>query len=466
MLQVVWYKRDLRVRDHAPLYHASQLGTVLPLYILEPFLFEQAELSKRHLQFICESLIDLETSLISIGLQLYVYIGKANDIFNHIHDVYGPFHLHSHMEHGTNLTYERDIKVKEWTKQKSISWSEYRTFGVNRARGFKYRLRDFHAWLNESVCPIPKKPKPFHDNHHIFKHSLVDIKHFDANGEAVTFFKGGESQGIKRAQAFFQTRYKKYQVYINKPSLSIHSSSLLSPYLAFGNLSIRMLHLSTQKHIKTIQDSFLKNQLEAFEKRLYWHCHFVQRIERHPELNEVAWDQTLEGIRVTNPAYLKAFKEGKTGFPIMDACMRALHTRGWINFKQRAMVASFASNVLLLDWRDVGHVLGSLFIDYEPGIHWSQIQMQAGLNPYQHVPMYDIIKQSHMHDQDATFIHEMIPELKHIKAPEVFTPWILSENPYIQPIVDLTQTFEQNKTLLYQKKKQKKQAHSLFGDDA
>ncbi len=82
--------------------------------------------------------------------------------------------------------------------------------------------------------------------------------------------------------------------------------------------------------------------------------------------------------------------------------------------------------------------------------------MQAGLNPYRHVPMYDVIKQSHMHDKEASFIYEMIPELKNIPVPDVFTPWILKHNPYIAPVIDLETQFEKSKKLLYERKKQKK----------
>ncbi len=466
MLQVIWYKRDLRIRDHAPLFFASQSGEVLPLFILEPFLFEQDVLTQRHLSFIMESLIDLKQNLNALGLPLYIYIGDAVDVFNLIKETYGPFVLHSHMEHGTSFTYKRDLAVKSLMTTLGITWHEYKTFGVNRAYGFKYRLRDFYGWLNEGVYPIPKSIQPFHDSNHILTHSIDDLASFKGRGTSVSFFKGGETEGIKRAKSFFNARFKKYQVYINKPALSIHSSSLLSPYLAFGNLSIRMLHLSTQKHLKTIQpQTFIHDQLKAFEKRLYWHCHFIQRVEKHPELDRDPWDKKLEGVRIKDASLLKAFQDGKTGFPIVDACMKALHQRGWINFKQRAMIASFGSNVLLLDWRDVGRVLAGLFIDYEPGIHWSQIQMQAGLNPYRHVPMYDIIKQSHMHDPHATFIHEMLPELSHMPAPDVFTPWQLTPNPYIPPIIDLEKNFERHKTLLYGLKKQKKQTHTLFDQE-
>ena len=465
MIHVVWYKRDLRVRDHAPLFHASQSGEVLPLYILEPFLYEQDVMTKRHLQFITESLNDLKYALNQLGLNLYVYIGHVTDAFNMIFDTYGSFVLHSHMEHGISLTYQRDMDVKTWMSRHNLIWHEYKVFGVNRAYGFKYRLRDFHAWLNEGIIQTPKNISPFQDLKKIFIHSIFDISKYPAKGDSISYFKGGESEAIKRAQAFFKSRFRKYQVYINKPSLSIHSSSLLSPYLAFGNISIRMLHLSTKKHLRSLKHQpFYLEQLKAFEKRLYWHCHFIQRVEKHPELDLIPWDKRLEGIRSKDPSLLHAFEEGKTGFPIVDACMRALHMRGWINFKQRAMIASFASNVLLLDWRDVGRVLAGLFIDYEPGIHWSQIQMQAGLNPYRHVPMYDIIKQSHMHDPKGSFIHEMIPELKHIQPPSLFTPWMLDKNPYVNPIIDLNEAFQNNKTRLYQLKRNKKNIPTLFDD--
>ncbi len=233
MTQVVWLKRDLRIRDHAPLFQASQLGTYYRSIFLEPFLFEKDVFSKRHLTFIVESLEDLKASFASIGLPLFVYIGDAKEIFQQIYDTYGTFCLHSHMEHGTNLTYERDLEIKEWTIHHQVTWTEYKMFGVNRAHGFKYRLRDFHGWLKEGILPIPKDPQPFIDHIKIFKDTLKELLELEVKGASISFLKGGESEGIKRAKAFFDQRYKKYQVYINKPALSIHSSSLLSPYLAF-----------------------------------------------------------------------------------------------------------------------------------------------------------------------------------------------------------------------------------------
>ena len=463
MIEVIWYKRDLRIRDHAPLVHASPSEHVLPIYILEPFLFEEDVFNQRHLQFIYESLLDLDQSLKKLGSKLYVYIGEASTIFKGIYDTYGAYTLHSHMEHGTNNTYLRDIKMRHLMTSLGLKWHEYKIFGVNRARGFSNRIRDFHTWLNEGILKTPISIQGFLDTMNLFTHTLNDIQHYPAKGFPVSWFKGGEIEGIKKAQTFFNTRYKKYQVYINKPSLSDLSSSLLSPYLAFGNLSIRMLHLSTKNHLKEIKDNtFLHEQLKAFEKRLYWHCHFIQRVERHPELNSIPWDRRLEGLHKKDDTLLQAFKEGMTGFPIIDACMIALKNRGWVNFKQRAMLASFACNTLLLDFRDVGFVLGSLFIDYEPGIHWSQMQMQAGLNPYRHIPMYDPLKQSQMHDKDATFIKAMIPCLKDVSVPEVFEPWKIDKNPYINPIIDIDKVYHEHKALLYERKSKTKKEHTLF----
>lgn len=460
--QVVWFKRDLRIYDHASLFHASQKGQVIPLYIVEPFLFEKEVLSKRHLNFIYESLVDLKHNLQKHQLDVYVYVGDALSCFDSLKQELGSFELHAHMEHGTEETYQRDMNVHAWCKKHGITFNEYKIFGVNRARNFKHRLKDFHAWIDEGIYPIPKSMQLYKLPDTFGIQTLSDMLQIQATGEPITFLKGGETEAIKHAKAFFKLRYKKYQMYIHKPALSKQSSSLLSPYLAFGNLSIRMLHIATRKHIKETEDPFLKEQLKAFEKRLYWHCHFIQRVEKHPEINHEPWDKRLEGLRDDDTLKINAFKEGKTGFPLIDAIMIALQKRGWVNFKQRAIVASFATNVLLIDWKIVGHILQQLFIDYEPGIHWSQIQMQAGLNPFRHVPMYDIIKQSLKDDPYGRFIQEMIPSLKHIDMPDLATPWLLENNPYIKPIIDLDETFKTNKKQLYERKKEVKKPLTLF----
>jgi len=121
-------------------------------------------------------------------------------------------------------------------------------------------------------------------------------------------------------------------------------------------------------------------------------------------------------------ALFEAWATGRTGYPFIDACMRNLIHEGWITFRMRAMLVSFASYHLGIDWRRTGHVLARLFTDYEPGIHYSQIQMQSGITGINAVRIYNPIKQSMDHDPDGVFIRRWVPELQNVTAMWIHEP--------------------------------------------
>lgn len=454
---IIWYKKDLRIKDHAPLFFASQGEAVLPIYVFEPSIWKSKDMSLRHLNFVKESLEDVQKHLKKIQGDLFVFEGEMVVILQKLFDTYGPFTLHSHMEHGLDNTFQRDIEVRQWINQHGCLWHEYKVFGVERGKSAHLRSSHLQTWIDTAAYPVPKKinlPKTLSGNTSF--NALFPLS-FQVEGLPIEGVKGGESEAIRQANDFFKNRYTKYQVYINKPFHSYRSSSLLSAYLTWGNLSIRMLHQATKKHLQNLKDSLLENkertfalgQLKAFESRLYWHCHFVQRVEANPLLNSIPQDNSFEAVRVKESPFLKAFEEGTTGIPLVDACIEALKQRGWINFKQRAMLASFATNTLLLDWREVGYILARYFIDYEPGIHWSQMQMQSGLLTHRHIPIYDVMKQGLMHDEEGAFIKSFLPALNKVPVPYIFQPWTLKDNPYIPPIIDLEAQFEYGKKVLY-----------------
>jgi deoxyribodipyrimidine photo-lyase len=144
-----------------------------------------------------------------------------------------------------------------------------------------------------------------------------------------------------------------------------------------------------------------------------------------------------EGLRQNfNLAYLNAWKKGETGYPMVDACMRCLISTGWLNFRMRAMLVSFACNNLWIDWKIVAENLGPLFVDYEPGIHYPQVQMQAGITGINTVRIYNPIKQGLDHDPNGLFIKRWVPELKSTHEAIIHTPWLDQNNKYIIPIVD------------------------------
>ena len=156
----------------------------------------------------------------------------------------------------------------------------------------------------------------------------------------------------------------------------------------------------------------------------------MEKVEIKPWIHQVSKDPWYEGIRKTNPDAFETFKSGKTGFPFVDACIR------------------------FLNWKDVGQFLAQQWIDYEPGIHWSQIQMQAGLIPPRHIPIYDVIKQSKENDPKGDFIRQNVLELAHLSAEEIHEPWKLNSNPYYEPMIDYESTLQSSKETLYPIKKE------------
>ena len=164
--------------------------------------------------------------------------------------------------------------------------------------------------------------------------------------------------------------------------------------------------------------------MASFNKRLHWNGHFIQRLELQPELEFTNMSRTMDGLREDdfNEDYFTAWCEGQTGYPMVDACMRYLRAHRWINFRMRAMLTSFASYHLWLDWRRTSVFLARQFTDYEPGIHYSQIQMQSGTTGINSVRIYSPIKQALDHDPEGIFIRRWVPELASVPTEHVVEP--------------------------------------------
>ncbi len=170
----------------------------------------------------------------------------------------------------------------------------------------------------------------------------------------------------------------------------------------------------------------------------------MQKLEDEPRLEFENLHPAYDGLRPAEPDAIRfeAWAKGETGLPFVDACMRALIATGWMNFRMRAMLMAVASYHLWLDWRKPGEHLARLFTDYEPGIHWPQVQMQSGTTGINTVRIYNPVKQGHDQDPDGRFVRRWLPELAEVPDRFLQEPWKWDEadrilgKAYPHPIVD------------------------------
>jgi deoxyribodipyrimidine photo-lyase len=442
---IVWLKRDLRVHDHAPLVGAAKAGRVLPLYIIEPQLWKLPDSSRRHWHFIHDSLLDLQRDLSALGTQLIIRTGEATDVLEGLHRELGTFTLWSHEETGNGWTYSRDKAVAQWCHAHGIRWHELPSNGVVR----RLKSRDGWAKLRDErmAAPVIPPPAALTPVSGIATEALP-AKHHPLFGTASigSVQTGGRREALKTLDSFLKERGRQYIKTISKPGVSARHCSRLSAHITFGTLSVREVEQATKAKmhsLATMPDpdaAFFRRNLSAFISRLAWHCHFVQKLEQQPEIEFSCMHPAFEGMREPHfrEDFFESWKTGHTGYPLVDACMRSLHENGWITFRMRAMLVSFASYHLWLDWRKTAPFLAGLFTDYEPGIHYSQFQMQSGVTGINAVRMYNPVKQSLEHDPEGKFIRRYVPELKAVPDSFIHEPWRMDAptGHYPAPIVE------------------------------
>ena len=460
-LHIVWFKRDLRVDDHRPLAQAAANGPVLPLYVVEPDYWALPDTSERQYLFVRESLQELSTQLGALGQPLVIRSADVVELLDRLRRKRGVAALYSHQETGNGWTYARDLRLLDWCKQHQVPWHEHRQDGVIR------RLKSRNGWANEwdrymgeAVTQPPAGLAPIDgiETGDIPTPGDLGLKPDNCTARQ----PGGREAGLSLLYSFLHERGEPYQRAMSSPVSAASACSRLSPHLAHGTLSVREVAQALWARQKELKEwppreaNKWRRALSSFSGRLHWRCHFMQKLEDEPPIEFKSMHSAYDGLRDAadgNPLF-EAWAAGMTGLPFLDACMRSLIATGWINFRMRAMMMAVASYHLWLDWRRTGEHLARQFTDYEPGIHWSQVQMQSGTTGINAVRVYNPVKQGYTQDPEGQFIRQWVPELAAVPSEFVHEPWTWGQfdaecGGYPRPVVDHEQAARQAKERIF-----------------
>ena len=422
MNKIVWFRYDLRLEDNQAFIEATKNGNVLPIFIFDKNYYKLDTSSSFHLKFCEDSLKELNQSLKNLyNSKINIYYGDTTEILKNISKKFNISEIYSHHVFKNNYLSKIDGKISKFFKECNIQWYLFNQFGIQLGKRDRYRWSyNWNKFINQPV--LEKRVNcnfiidPDHNKNCAISTNFIDDKLIQ---------EGGRKNALKLLNSFLDNRSDNYQKEMSSPITGEKSCSRLSPYITYGNISLREIYRATKQKLNEDISIVKKKSLIAFKSRLAWHCHFIQKLYDEPEIEFKNLNSAFDGLREDdfNLYYYEAWKNGNTGYPFIDACMRYLKVNGWINFRMRAMLVSFASYQLWLDWKKTSKHMAKLFTDYEPGIHYSQFQMQSGTTGINSIRIYNPIKQSIDQDPDGNFIRKWVPELKNVQGKLIHEPW-------------------------------------------
>ncbi|MEM1305611.1 MAG: deoxyribodipyrimidine photo-lyase/cryptochrome family protein, partial [Planctomycetota bacterium] len=384
-------------------------------------------------------------------------VGRLPEVFAELHREHPFDAIWCHEETGNAATFARDKRVIRWCREAGVAYHETPQHGVVR------RLQNRDGWsanwqarMRQPVLRAPERIDPVAG---IEPGDLRTAADFDLPPSTkLEAQPGGTSQGQDALRSFLGHRGVNYRRDMSSPVTGEEGCSRLSPYIAYGCLSLREVYQTTTRRVESLRGKKSRGErvepgwlqsLSAFQSRLSWHCHFMQKLEDEPRIELENMNRAFDGLREDefDEARFDAWRRGETGYPMVDACMRSLHHTGWVNFRMRAMLVSFASYHLWLHWRRPAVYLAKQFVDYEPGIHYSQFQMQAGTTGINQTRIYSPKKQVEDQDPHGVFIRRYVPELadvpdEHLAEPHKMPPLLQQDagcvvgRDYPAPIVE------------------------------
>ncbi|MEO8610864.1 MAG: deoxyribodipyrimidine photo-lyase [Chloroflexota bacterium] len=450
-----WFRRDLRLHDNLALQAASESGApVIPLFIFDPDLLHGKNSSPARTKFLLKALESLDATLRRQGSALLIRHGDPHEILPQIAAETAASALYFNRDY-TPYALHRDVAV---TQNLSIPVHTYDD-AVLLAPGevLKPDGKPFvvftpfkKRWLTipkMSVVDVPK-PDSFVKLGEYSSLAFEPIPSLADLGFALTIDvpDASESEAARRLEAFISGRGKDYATRRNDLAFepgddTIPGTSFLSPYLRFGMLSPRQAYWAAREAYQTGRNDSERESLETWVSELVWREFYVHILYHFPHVLKRNFRDNYEHVEWRHaPDELQAWKDGQTGYPIVDAAMRQLQAMGWMPNRARMIVASFLCKDLLIHWQEGERHFMRWLIDGDLAANNGGWQWTAGTGtdaqPYFRI--FNPVSQSQKFDSDGIYIRRWIPELRDVPTKLIHAPWEMSTPPadYPTPIVE------------------------------
>lgn len=416
-----WIKRDFRLDDNPVLTFAiQQAEEVLPCFFFDEVLTESDDASDLHIKVQRDALLALLKDLAEGDSVAAVFATEVIPGLERLRRSLEFDAILTALQPETALERERTDQVRLWCEMQGIAWIEYSELYESHD-GFSEQRA--HSWRDTLFsAPLPRiQGVPQSSTSREIAQSLSDRfppePRTVSDPQLVQRVTSAEAQQV--LATFLSERGESYFTGINSPNAATYVGSRLSPHLSWGTISIRRVYRATEGRIGELEElsshraELWRRSLKAFRSRLIWHTQLQQRFWENPDMEFVPLAEEFSTLPFqTDNFLLSAWILGHTGVPLIDACMRCLRTTGFLNFRMRAMVTSFACHILHLPWQSVTRPLAGRLTDYNPAIHINQVQVQAGVTGLGSVRIFDPYQELLDHDPGCHFVRRWVPELR------------------------------------------------------
>jgi len=442
MTSIFLFHRDFRLDDNKTLLQLlSKSNSVIPMFILTPEqINENPYRSNNSVQFMIESLKDLDKQLATVGSKLHILYGDTLRILNYYVSNYNVRTIGFNKDY-TPYSKRRDKSIIDYCSTKGIevvAEEDYTTMSLDTVvtqKGDFYKV--FTYFYKNHIKKTPPRPETL-DANLKSKFSRTPPTSYQINDDMLNglykpnpnvYIHGGRKNGLERLVSLDQIDYDKVK---EKP---MTNTTLLSAYIKFGTVSIR------EVYYKGVE---VYGKESEFVRQIIWHDFYASL------MNGLNFKDTMGGGNYrnmiinweNNKEWFTLWTQGKTGFPIVDAGIRQMTTTGWMHNQARMVVANLLSIILNIDWRWGEQYFAINLIDYDPSSNngnW-QWSVQLGIDrPRVYPRIYNPWTYAERKDPDAVYIKKWIPELKDIPAKEIHN-WHINYQKYpglyTKPIVD------------------------------